>query len=238
MPRSSYEELAKILRAYHAAGSDAALEDVAKRAAMNKTIVSGNNKFLVGAGLLEGGRKKTLTDLGVAVAKALDYEMPDEIRARWGEVVASNEFFSQLLSAVRIRGGMEASALRAHVAYTAGESKKPAVMTGAGAVVDILRAAGVVEEADGRYVVRNFKLRSPDVETPRPPSDEVGGGHEAPQQAVATVSSVPVQSVTSVGGTRVSINIEVRVDCKPDELEGVGDQLQALVHKLNRQPEE
>jgi len=112
LPRSSYEEIVKIVRAYQSAGPDATLEDVSKRAAMHTVSVSMNNKFLLSANILQGGNKKSLTDIGTNLGKALEYEMPDKIKAAWVKIVSSSDFFEKVLSAVKIRRGMEPRRLR------------------------------------------------------------------------------------------------------------------------------
>ncbi len=63
-----------------------------------------------------------------------------------------------MVTAVSIRGGMEDSDLQSHIAYSAGESKSPPVMTGAGAVVQILKLAGLVKEQDGKLVAEPIDI--------------------------------------------------------------------------------
>ena len=152
LPRSSYEELCKIIKAYGRLSQPASLDDVAKLCAMNKTAISANNAFLANVGLIEGGRSKVATDAGRKLSKALEHELPDEIQDRWAEVVGGNDFLEKMAAAVKVRGKMESTALESHIAYSAGEAKSSSVMTGARAVVDILRAAGVVRESEGQLV--------------------------------------------------------------------------------------
>jgi hypothetical protein len=223
LPGSSYGELAKIIRAYGDAPEEAALKDVADRAAIDQTVVSRNNGFLLSVGIVEGGNKKKLTSRGRVLAKALDFEMPDEIATAWRGIVDENDFLRKIVSAVRIRGGMELSALRSHIAYTAGASKKPASMAGAGSVIDALRVAGMLRDEDGKIVAA-----APDsVPTTALPLESAVAESEA---GVATTRVVTVPTATT--GAVVAIQVQVRVDCKLDELDGLGAKLNALLDEL------
>jgi hypothetical protein len=61
LPYSSYKELIKVIQGYERVGSEATLADVARLTAINETIVSANNKLLVAAGIVQGGKKKAIT---------------------------------------------------------------------------------------------------------------------------------------------------------------------------------
>jgi hypothetical protein len=102
LPGSSYAELAKIVRAYGHSPEEATPKDVADRAAIDPTQVSRNNAFLLSVGIVEGGNKKKLTPRGRALAKALDFEMPDEIAGAWRAVVGDNDFLRNLTRTLRV----------------------------------------------------------------------------------------------------------------------------------------
>ena len=70
----------------------------------------------------------------------------------WRAVIESNDFLQKVVAAVRIRKGMDESSLESHVAYTAGQPKTPQVATGAGAVVEILKNAGLLKEEGGNLI--------------------------------------------------------------------------------------
>src|SRR5258708_28868275 len=128
LPKSSYDELVKIIQAYGNSGPAANLDEVAQTSAMDKTIISRNNAFLISVGIIEGGKAKGITEKGKSLAQALHYEVLEDIATRWREVVSANDFLQKMVAAVRIRGGMEDSALQSHIAYSAGETKSPGVM--------------------------------------------------------------------------------------------------------------
>jgi len=58
LPGSSYKELIKIIQGYDQVGENAVPADVASAVAVHETIVSGNNRFLVEIGIVQGGKKK------------------------------------------------------------------------------------------------------------------------------------------------------------------------------------
>src|SRR5229473_1724406 len=154
LPVSSYKELVKIIQAYGRVGADASLTDVSQLAVMNETRVSANNGFLVAIGLIQGGKKKTITAVGAELAHALEHEesLPEEAASKWRAVVDANDFLQKVIAAVRIRKSMDESSLESHVAYSAGQPRTPAVATGARTVIDILEAAGLLKEEGGTLV--------------------------------------------------------------------------------------
>lgn len=229
LPRSSYEELARIIRGYHSAGASATNDDVAKVAAISSTIVSRNNKFLKQIGVLQGGNSRSLTERGTALAKALEFEMPDEIASGWRSLAEEHEFFQNILSAIRIRSGMEESALKAHIAYTAGESKSSNVMTGAGAVIDMLRAAGLITPKDGDYVVA--EIRPSETRQVAEDREEIGPA-VVDSSAPATSQVEKLTVVPSSTGINLSIELKINVDCAPADLDDVRKELMTLIRDL------
>ena len=198
---------------------------------MNKTAISANNAFLTNVGLIEGGRSKAATDEGRDLAKALEHELPDEIQDRWAAVVGGNDFLEKMAAAVKVRGKMESAALESHIAYSAGEAKSGPVMTGARAVVDILRAAGVVRESEGQLVAGG-RVKQPlqSAET----SVSLSATRGAPSDNTTIgVASVPVPSHNS----DALLRIELRIDAKPSELDGLGEKIRKLIQDIEK-PEE
>ena len=225
LPRSSYEELCKIAKAYGRLQKPASLDEVSHLCAMGKTVISANNAFLAIIGLIEGGKAKIATERGRSLAIALEHEIPDEIQSNWATVVRENEFLDKMASAVKIRGKMEGSALEAHIAYSAGEAKSGQVMTGARAVVDILRAAGVVREHDGQLVASGAQSTPIDAPAPKPHDlDEIRTKQSVTQVIAPRPSEYP---------TAVSVQVQLRIDAKPNELEGLGKRIRDMMRDLH-----
>lgn len=104
-------------------------------------------------------------------------------------------------------------------------------MTGARAVVDILRAAGVVRESEGQLVAGGgIKQPLQSAETSVSLSATGGVPSENLNVGVATVP-VPSQSSGAL------LRIELRIDAKPSELDGLGEKIRKLLRDIGK-PEE
>ena len=146
--------------------------------------------------------------------------MPGEIQGSWREIVEASDFMQKMLTALKIRKGMDVTTFQGHIAYSAGERKTSKTMTGARAVIDILRAAGLVEEKDGFLgptMAPERELEPPTAATPHVPS---------PSQPLPT--SVPAGGALSPG---ISVHIELRIEAKPSELEGLGSKLRKILEE-------
>jgi hypothetical protein len=219
LPRSSYEELTKIVKAYGRFDRPVSLADVAQITALNRTKISSNNAFLTGIGVIEGGNRKSRTDLGLTLSRALEHEMPSEIARAWAQVVQENEFLSKMVQAVTVRRGMEVTHLQSHIAFSAGESKSKEVMTGARAVVDILRASQLVrEENDQIHPAERSVVVSGDIEELREGSEDfprTRGSQMSPRTETA-----------------LQINVNISVDA--DGLDDLGTRLRHLIDDFLR----
>jgi hypothetical protein len=230
LPGSSYAELVKIIRAYGQITGDASPKDVSDRCGVTQTQVSRNNAFLLSIGIVSGGKKKALTSTGRRLAQSLDFEMPEEIESAWREIANDNNALRKIVSAVSIRGGMEPSSLKNHIAYSAGASKTPFVMAGAGSIIDILKAAGLLREQDGKIVVS----RAPAVKKPSNKEDEA---QQATDSANERLDQKIVKSRTDQYPGGISISIQVRIDCKPNEVKQLGKDLKMILDTLNSDDE-
>lgn len=226
LPGSSYKELVKIIRAYGRIATDASLSDVSKHTAIADTTISANNKFLVALGIIKGGQKKTITPPGAELANALEYEVPNEVAVKWRAIVNASDFLEKVMAAVRIRKGMDESSLESHVAYSAGQPKTPAVITGARTVVDILTTAGLLKDENGTLIAA--------MPEPRPIPETV-------EKSLSITDSSGVLEAPKQGsmlmGTRISsgvqLNIDVTVQCTPNDLETLGHKLRKVLRDFN-----
>jgi hypothetical protein len=227
LPVSSYKELVKIIQGYGRVGTEASLADVARLAVMNETTVSGNNGFLLAIGVIQGGKKKSITTLGADLARALEHEesLPEEAASKWRAVVEANDFLQKVISAVRIRKSMDETSLESHVAYSAGQPKTPTVATGARTVIDILEVAGLLKEEGGNLIPL----------TPEPRSI-----HETVEKTLSISDTMPpvtervqvqVTPATRLGG--VHLNIDVTVQCTPADLDDLGHKLRKVLRDFN-----
>lgn len=231
LPQSSYGELVKIIKGYSATNGECSPDDVQRLTGIHSTNISRNNAFLAGIGIITGGKKKITTEKGKSLGMALEHDMPEEIMSHWREIVQGNDFLEKLLTAVRIRKGMDHGTLQSHIAYSAGQPKTPQTMAGAAAVIDILRAANCLKEEDGKLVSvgDESSSRTEQIESSKLTSHGALTAVVSPQ-----VVSSPF-SLTATG-TPISIQVQIQVQCTPDDLETLALKLQKLISEISQQP--
>lgn len=215
LPGSSLDEVFKVVQGYASFGKVASLADISKETGLHETIISRNAGFLIALKILEGGRNKTSTEMGRKLGLALMHDMQDEIESILSDIVAEDEFLKSVLAAVRIRKGMDDSALRAHIAYSAGKSKTGSTTTGTGAVVELLKRSGNLKLEDGKLVVSSPIAR---------PSNEPATTPERP-------APPPIRNVTQniEMNSPFSISIKIEVHCEPKDLDDLGVKLRKVV---------
>ena len=225
LPRQSYEVLCNIIKAYWQLNKQSFLSEVDHICGIGTSNISANNSFLVAVGILEGGKKKIATDIGRELGAALDHNRKEKIEATWQKVIGKNDFLSKMISAVRIRKGMGVSDLQSHIAYSSGESKAGYVMTGARAVVDIFKASGLVEEKDDRIIPTGKAAVS---------VGEAANEEKAKKDVEKETADLKEQriDISGLGKGPVSLNIQVRIEAKPSELDGLGQKLRDLIDSI------
>lgn len=243
LPQSSYEEIAKVIRAYGHLNSEVGLEEVSRLTSLHTTIISRNVGFLLAIGLLTPGSKKAATDRGRELARALEHEMPDEIRNSWRQVVQESDFLSKVIASIKIRNGMDQQTLESHIAYSAGQPKKAAVMTGTRTIIEILRAAELIREFEGKYVALNPMADDFSRSTPprnAPTTQVPAAASTAREHNFPIALGVPIAAAAA--GVSVALTINVNITCPPNEIDGLGARLRELIDRIaeqkNAQPDE
>jgi hypothetical protein len=223
LPQSSYEELVRVIKAYGGVSEPISLMEASSRSALNPTSISRNAGFLTATGILEAGKKKVATPYGKELSRALEHNIVDEIKRCWKMVLSGNDFFEKLLSAIRIRNGMDEDTLQAHIAYSAGQPKKEKIMTGARTVIEVLKAAGLIIESDGKITTtietkeelpsqakRDYKQK--------PPSFEQRKSRELEEQ---------------LEGVALRLIVQVNINCSPTDLEGLAGKVNSFIEELS-----
>lgn len=224
LPGSPYEELANIIVAYGTRDEASRPGDVGKLDSVHQSSVSRTNGFLTEIGILQGETKKIITRRGRALALALGRKDEDGIRANWREVVGSTEFLQNVVSAVKLREGMLYPTVQAYIAHAAGQPRNNPVMTGAGAIVEILKTAGLLREEAGELVATFEEW--PETNEPAPP-EEPEEPEESSAEVSATVEALPP------AGPAPAVSIHVQVRCTADEIEDLGPKLKSLIAQLS-----
>ena len=224
LPGSSYEELVNIIVAYGTRDEAARPGDVGKLNAVHQSSVSRSNSFLTEIGILQGETKKLITHRGRALALALARKDEAEIRRNWRTIVASNEFLQNVVAAVKLREGMIYPTVQAYVAHAAGQPRNKPVMTGAGAIVEILKTAGLLREEAGELVATfDGELEPEDVNYA---VDEFST--ETPEE-----HEEPLVSTTVEAGDGPAVKIHLHVQCTADEIEDLAPRLKTLLRELS-----
>ncbi len=225
LPESGFEQVSRILKAYYSAArgstdTPVTLNDLVKRTAINRTMVSSNNGFFASVGLIEGGNAKRLTPLGLKASIALDHPGSPDAQEVWREVVENSEL-ERIVDAVRIRQGMDEEALLSHIVLTAGVPKTSRWMTGARTVVDLLEFAALLVDTDGLYKVAVLT----DAGTVTTTVTASGQG-----TVVEGAAPVTVERVTTSHG--VVVNVHVWVNSSEADFGQLADDLKEFLAKL------
>ena len=226
LPGSPYEELVNIIVAYGTREDAARTGDVGKLDSVHQSSVSRNNAFLVEIGVLQGDSRKMVTRRGRELAAALARKDRAETRNNWRAIVAASEFLQNVVSAVKLREGMLYPTVQAYIAHAAGQPRNKPVMNGAGAIVEILKTAGMLREEAGELVAI-FD------EQPKEVLQENGSLAETPEVGTSVVSATVGEGVPAEAGTRPAVSIHVQVRCTADEIEELAPRLKALVRELS-----
>jgi hypothetical protein len=226
LPGSPYEELVNIIVAYGTRDEAARTGDVGKLDAAHQSSVSRNNGFLTEIGVLQGESKKLITRRGRALALALARKERAEIRRHWRAIVATNEFLQNVVAAVKLREGMLYPTVQAYVAHAAGQPRNKPVMAGAGAIVEILKAAGLLREEAGELVATFEEEFEP---------EDLGMENGSLAEVAETSDSEPAISATvdDVADENPLVRIHLHIQCTADEIEDLAPRLKALLRELS-----
>ena len=162
LPSSSLAELEKVIRGYCHVPKDAPLETLANLIGMHRTNLSKNNPFLTELGVIEGGRKKNLTEIGAKFGRALEHNQQQDIQKYLSELVGGSEFYSNLITTVRIKGGMTIEDLSKHILYVSGQKNNQPNRTGAKTIIDLFEKGGLLKQEDGMLLVSTISSQAPD----------------------------------------------------------------------------
>jgi hypothetical protein len=234
LPGSSYKELSKIVAAYSTFSAPVSPADVAKTSVTHADQVSRSNKFLIEAGIIQGGQRKQCTELGYKLGRAIQHDVEDEISKGWRQAVKQTDFLQRIISAVRIRKAMEESALLSHIAFTSGNQKTGTSMAGSGAVVEILKLSGLISEDGGTLIATDdtldegSELTAQLIQTRREEPNDSG----RPSDRDRTLIEKVVQSHNRGPNMFTGLSINLTISCSPSDLDGLGAKLRALAQEF------
>lgn len=225
LPASSYEEVLKLIQAYASVkeGVALSLDQINQSTGVPRTIVSKNNGFLVQVGLITEGNKKAATDIGRALGRAYASKVDYEVERIWKEIISNNDFLSRMISAVRIRNGMDRTNYINHIIYSSGLKDSKGSRAGAGALIEILKSVNVLDEVDGKMIVKDS------IENNQSGITEDHNDHNSP----AVVDHQNLTSVSLPAGAN-SVTINININCTVGEMDELAAKLKALLENLSR----
>ena len=221
LPGSSYEELRKIIHAYskYKVGKPVSLDMLAQSTGLGRTIVSSNNGFLIQVGLIIEGKVKSPTEGINKLGSAYELEKNDEVERIWSEIIENNEFLSRMISAIRIRNGMDRPSLVNHIIYSSGQKATKRNKAGAGAIIEIFKYAGLISDFDDKILVKK---------TLKKQNDEAE--NIVPDKRKVTV--LDKEQLASTG--KIQIILNVNINTSTSDLDVLTKKIKSLIEELNK----
>jgi len=243
LPGSSYEELMKIVHAWGLSTGSSSNEEVGRLAGVDPSTISRNNGFLESVGVLASeGRKKVPTELGVRLARAIEHKHEEEFEKCWSEAVQTTRFLQDILSAVRIRHGMDDAALERHIGFNAGQSSNAKTRAGVRTVIQVMERSGALRFNGDKYVVASGESKqqpqsAPETNPASAPTKPAGTSSSLRSWSTSVLDSLPGSSAV-VGNDAISLDIRINVELSvtPNELPELGRALRELREQLRERP--
>jgi|GEM_PF-1883690 len=256
LPGSGYDVLTKILHAYAVAGDGKiALGVVSAKSGLSDSMVSRNNGFLVSLGILEGGRAKSLTDVGKPLAIAIGNSIVEDIRSGWKTVLASCPATKSILDMVKIQKGVSKDDFPSRIASSLGLVTSDATKTGLNTLIELFEKSEILEIREGKYQlqedVNNNSLGDntadglADEKAPSAPTQQMS--FIPPQEPKEEIKPPPIPSIANngapdpnqSGSTVPSLHIDLQIHISPEATPDQIDQVFASIakHLYNKEDE-
>ena len=226
LPASSYEEIIKVIQAYanEKEGVLLSLDDISSSTGVPRTVVSANNGFLVQIGIVTKGNKKSATEQGRSLGRAYISKIDDEIERLWKEIISENDFMNRMISAVRIRNGMDKSSFLNHIVYSSGQKDNKQNRAGAGALIEVFKNVGLIEDNDGKLTIIESE------------HSHTESSEEAKITQAVSVLKKPQKIRNEISiGSNCGVVINVNINCSPDNIDTLGIKIKNLIQELSEQ---
>lgn len=125
-----------------------------------------------------------------------------------------------MMSAIKIRNGMDKTALINHILYSAG-STTSASKVGANTIIEIFKDAGMVREEDG-------KILAVEKENVIDTNEEI----EQNNQIKDTEQIVKIYDDKKIKNGTV-VNININIDASVDQLDELSEKIKQLLNSIN-----
>ena len=231
LPHSHYEELTEVIKAYSHHSQPAGTDEVSRLVGLRPTVLKGNVGFLIAVDILEPGTMKALTPAGRKLAHALERDSPVDIRMWWRRIILHNGFLKDLLSAIKIRDGMDQQALESHIVDSAGYPETMGYLSNARTLIDILKAAELIVERNEEYILETVGLGQHDGLGPAVQRAADVGNAQTVEQEPPAVRTRIAQPQTQANGV-VQVSIQVNINCPPVDVEDLVERLRRMLGEI------
>ncbi|MEO8096497.1 MAG: hypothetical protein ABI811_02265 [Acidobacteriota bacterium] len=148
MPGASWPTVKRIIRAYGAAsGDDSSAEEIAQLGGLQRTVISGCNKFLRSTGIVHP-EKNRLTDLGAQLSTGWSIDNQAMVLDALQAIVASSPPLFQMVNMVRARGSVEVDLLKGQIIGAAGLRQDSFLLPFVKTIIDLLEESRLVSIND------------------------------------------------------------------------------------------
>lgn len=221
LPTSGYDTLTKILHAYALVGNEeATLDTVAQKSGVGRTAVSPNHPFLTALGILQGGKRKRVSEDGKALVVAISNELDSDIKANWRRALENNPQTKSVLDMIRVqKKAIPIEELRRRIASTLRLAQSKQTNTGANCLIEIFQHSGLLIESSGTYV---FNEGTQEDASRGDDSEDLSRRNEdhdrKKDQKQNDTSSDKVKDYPSV---HIDIQIHIAADAKPAQIDQI-----------------
>lgn len=226
LPGSSYEEIVKIIKAYASGkqGQSMSLDLLRQSTGIDKSNISRNNGFLIQLEIITSGKIKAATDVGFKLGRAYTHGINDEIKHVWLEIIENDEFLSRMLSAIKIRGGMDRTSFISHILYSAGTNPNANSKAGANTIIEIFKLVELINEVDGKLQINHVESAI----SKETCNEETEYTTENKEPLV--VEHDHITEIPAASNMQVKLNINVNLDS--NNFDEMTEKIIALIEKL------
>lgn len=222
LPGSGYDVITRILHAYALCeDGKVALDTVAAKSGINRTLVSRNSAFLVSAGVLSKGREKALNPQGKDLAIALGNGIVDDIRKGWRNVLMQCPATKSILDMVTVQKSILKDDIQGRMASALGLVASGPNKTGLNTLADLFIKAELLEVTDDAYRVHADTVSG---EAKGAPADAPAVSVPVVQQpAAVTVDQKPPlpHKKPDVPSIHIDLEIHISPESSPEQIDKV-----------------
>lgn len=150
--------------------------------------------------------------MGQRLGRAWEHDQKEEVREALRQIVGANEFISNLVTTLRLKGGMSTDDFSKHILYAASLTNTQRNRTGARTIIDLLVEAGLIIESDGHLdIAKSEPADSSEAGSAAKPKVEPDKPTEPHANSIQPVAEPEIPKIQVPAAPVVSINIELKI---------------------------